>query len=776
MVNIGTTPNTKAGNYYLIFYTNKSDYYYSEQESDRTDNFTAVPIALTVPNVDLSIAVKSSPTEALVQGGANLSWTVTNNGTDTAKAKWYDYIYVSDDPVYDSSDRYVDYVYNGDSTPLAPGQSYTKSKSVTIPNTKSGERYLLFVTDAYNNLQGESNDTNNTVAVPINLKAPNLTISDVIAPSKANKSSSNVAVSWKVANTENVTTLASYWDDTVYFSKDATYDSSDLQLTAVRQDNSNYYYSRLGAGQSYSRTSNITVPTADPGNYYLLFITDNYNNQGETNGADNTQAIPFEVLNTTNLQTTSATVPLQATLNDTVDVSWTVTNAGSATASATWYDNIYLSQDDKFDSNDVFVSNQKQANNTFINPGESYTASKAITIPKTLGTGSRYLLFVADGNKNFTETNETDNIYAAPIELNATNLQVTNATVAGSASFNENLNLSWTVSNTGSGRASADWYDYVFLSDDAKYDNNDISLGNSLIRDQTPLVAGANYTINQNVIIPTTATSGNKYVLFVADRHNSQGEVDETDNVLAKPIRIKNPSELEFTSVNAPTSASLNQTFNVSWTIANTGEGKTFTTGNNWYDRVYLSNDPTFDNEDLHLNTKYISNLLETGNSYTLNANIALSDTKTGKHYLLFITDSNNYVKEGNELNNVYAAPLEIKTANLKLDEVTAPNYATVNQVIPVTWKVFNPGEGDAFSRNNIGSWQDKIYLSKDETIDQQDIILSSWQRNNLVKDSYYVVGKNITIPNNVSGEYYLLFATDAAQTLVETDETDNYQ
>jgi subtilase family serine protease len=334
--------------------------------------------------------------------------------------------------------------------------------------------------------------------------------------------------------------------------------------------------------------------------------------------------------------------------------------------------------------------------------------------------------------------------------------------------------LSWTVSNTGAGRASADWYDYVYLSDDAKYDNNDIYLSYSAITEQTPLVAGANYTINQTVNIPRAATSGNKYVLFVADRYNSQGEVDETDNVLAKPIRIKNPSELEFTSVNAPTSASLNQTFNLSWTITNTGEGKAFADVYSWYDYVYLSDDTTFDNKDLHLNTRYVSNPLESGNSYTFNADVSLPDTKTGKHYLLFIADSNNNIKEGNELNNVYAAPLEIKTANLKLDEATAPNYATVNQAIPVFWKVFNPGEGDAFSRNNIGSWQDKIYLSKDETIDQQDILLSNWQRNNLVKDSYYVVGKNITIPNNVSGEYYLLFATDADRTLVETDETDN--
>ncbi|NJO98796.1 MAG: hypothetical protein HC764_24655, partial [Pleurocapsa sp. CRU_1_2] len=605
-------PNKEAGDYYLIFYTNNNSYYYSRQnESDRSDNFTAVPISLSVPDVDLSITVNSSPTEALVQGGVNLSWTVTNNGTDVAKAKWYDYIYVSDDPVYDSGDRYVDSIYNGENTPLAPGQSYTKSKSVTIPNTKSGDRYLLFVADAYNNLQGESNDNNNTVAVPINLKAPNLTISDVIAPSKANKSSSGIGVSWKVTNTGDVTTLAQYWNDTVYFSTDATYDSSDIRLADVRKENtytySGYYNSQIRAGQSYTRTSNITIPNADPGNYYLLFITDSYNNQGETNGADNTQAIPFEVLNKTNIKTTSATAPLQATLNDTIDVSWTVTNTGLATASATWYDYIYLSEDENLDSSDIYVKNQKQENNTFLATGESYTATSNITIPKAAGTGDRYLLFVADRSNNFSETDETDNVFSVPIELNATNLKVTGADTPSTVSFNETLNVSWTVANTGENRASANWYDYIYLSNDAVYDSSDTYLNNLELGDYTPLEAGDAYTVSQSITIPRTVNSGNQYILFVTDRNNSQGETDETDNTLAVPIEVKSP-DLEFAEVIVAANASLNQTFNLSWTVNNIGEGTAFldSSYSNWRDYVYLSDDAIYDETDRPLTNRTI--------------------------------------------------------------------------------------------------------------------------------------------------------------------------
>ena len=782
-------PNVEAGDYYLIFYTNNSPSSYSRQgESDRSDNFTAVPISLSSPDVDLSITVNSSPTSALVQGGANLSWTVTNNGTDAALADyWYDYIYVSDDEVYDENDSRVDYFYQNN-TPLAAGESYTKNLSVTIPNTHSGERYLLFVADGQDR-QSETDLTNNTVAVPIDIKAPNLTISNVVAPSKANKNSSDVAVSWEVTNTGDVTTLANYWYDSVYFSTDNQYDSSDSRLTYVRKENDytgyyNWSNRRIRAGESYSRTSKIDVPDADPGNYYLIFVADSSNQQGETDEADNVRVIPFELLDTTNIKPIDATAPLQATLNDTVDVSWTVTNTGSATASATWYDWIYISEDEILDNSDIYVTRQKQDNNTFIASGDSYTATSNVTIPKAAGIGSRYVLFVTDRNDYFPETDETDNVLAVPIKLNATNLKVTGADVPSVVSFNETVDVSWTVANTGNDRAGANWTDYIYLSNDAVYDDNDTYLNRLESTEFTPLEAGDAYTASQSVVIPRTVDLGSQYILFVTDRQDRQGETDETDNTLAVPLEVQSP-DLEIAEVAVPTDASLNQTLSLSWTVTNTGEGTAFPDSyySSWRDYVFLSDDAIHDETDIPLTNRTINDSLESGHSYTFNADVRLSDDRIGSYYILFVSDRQNVEKESDETNNVYAAPINIQTANLEISEVNSPAQAFLNQQISLSWTVINTGTGDAFApRTNRSAynynnpWWDRVYLSEDEIIDENDKILTNYNENklSLASGNSYTFSRNVYIPSTAAGDYYLLFATDAYQALVESDENDN--
>ena len=572
--NIYLSNEIKAGDKYLLFVTDTDK---EQGETDETNNVKAVPISLNIPDVDLSLTVDRSPASAVVQSEPTISWTVTNNGTEAALSpSWRDYIYLSDDEVYDEGeDRYVGYsTYNNDDL-LAAGESYTKSRTIDIPQTKTGERYLLFVSD-FKDTQADTDRTNNTVAVPIDIKAPNLEIYDVVTPTKGNQESTDISVSWKVRNTGNAITLASYWYDGVYLSTDDIFDDSDRRLAEEEKYSNNTRYGRynslLRTGEGSDRRSSIDIPDVEPGDYYILFKTDNRERQGETNETDNVIALPFEVLGKTNIATTTANAPLQGTSNDYIDLSWTVTNTGSATASATWSDFVYLSEDEIYDNSDVYVGRQQQEIDTFLETGESCIASDRFKIPKAAGIGNRYLLFVADARKDFVETDETDNVYALPIELNAPNLTVTDANPPSAVSFNEILDVSWTVTNSGESRAAGstagNWYDYIYLSDDAVHDDNDTYLNQLELVEQIPLAAGESYLASQSIKIPRTVEAGNKYILFVADKSNVQGETDETDNTLALPIEIKSPDlefDLDLMSVTAE--VSVNQTLNLSWTV-----------------------------------------------------------------------------------------------------------------------------------------------------------------------------------------------------------------
>ena len=100
-------------------------------------------------SVDLVVTAADAPATAEAGGTANVSWTVTNQGTDPATARnWYDYVYLSTDDKLRLLRRLRDSVRTS-TTPLRwrPGASYTRNQTITLPSVPAGKYYLLFVTD-----------------------------------------------------------------------------------------------------------------------------------------------------------------------------------------------------------------------------------------------------------------------------------------------------------------------------------------------------------------------------------------------------------------------------------------------------------------------------------------------------------------------------------------------------------------------------------------------------------------------------------------------------
>ncbi|WP_039900441.1 CARDB domain-containing protein, partial [Microcystis sp. T1-4] len=172
---------------------------------------------------------------------------------------------------------------------------------------------------------------------------------------------------------------------------------------------------------------------------------------------------------------------------------------------------------------------------------------------------------VADRNNNQGESNDNNNTFAVPITLDAPDLVVTEVTAPTSATLGESIEVSWTVTNQGTGTANQDWYDYVYVSTDQIYDSSDTYLTGEYISSQTPLAADGSYTITRNVTLPSTAT-GDRYLLFVADRNNNQGESNDNNNTFAVPITL-DVADLVVTDATAPTTATLGESIEVSWTV-----------------------------------------------------------------------------------------------------------------------------------------------------------------------------------------------------------------
>ncbi|MBG1261724.1 CARDB domain-containing protein [Nostoc commune] len=86
-------------------------------------------------DIDLIVCSVTAPLYVTLGETIPVSWRVTNQGTDSALADWYDYIYISDDQFFDYSDTQLTARYTGEYTPLASGGSYTATRDIYIPHS-----------------------------------------------------------------------------------------------------------------------------------------------------------------------------------------------------------------------------------------------------------------------------------------------------------------------------------------------------------------------------------------------------------------------------------------------------------------------------------------------------------------------------------------------------------------------------------------------------------------------------------------------------------------
>ena len=172
-----------------------------------------------------------------------------------------------------------------------------------------------------------------------------------------------------------------YWYDYVYLSKDQTYDFTDSYVASNYRSGS----PPLGAGESYTISQTATLPGVAAGDYYLLFITDQYDYVAETNEDNNVKAVPITLTaSSVDLIVTAADAPANADAGGPANVSWTVKNQGTDAAASSWYDYVYLSTDATYDPFDSYVTSSYAGSSVPLAPG---TVTRARDSHAPLGAG-----------------------------------------------------------------------------------------------------------------------------------------------------------------------------------------------------------------------------------------------------------------------------------------------------------------------------------------------------------------------------------------------------
>ncbi len=384
---------------------------------------------LRVDSITLSNPNPSSGQQVTV------TWTVSNQGTrETRTNSWFDGLYLSRDASLDASDyplvdsaiadspehalrvKAVSLYDNNQPKYLKPGESYTYSTVVNLPESISGDFQLIVKADTNvykDNCKSELStvrddldvlrdaggsglvpefpaEGNNVLAIhlPIALATPpDLQVAYVDAPVSV-VAGQDFVVSYEVINAGGDTPSdQSSWNDLIYLSKDRFLD--------INKDSYVGYISHAGGmptGGNYDASLTVTAPRNLEGAYYVFVITDPARAWGagengkvrefgkeQNNTTAALQPILIETPPPADLIAGNVVLPAAAKVGDDIQVDYTITNDSINPAFGRWTDAVYLSGDSNWDLGDILIG--KVDHNGGLNANPSYNASLKAKLP-----------------------------------------------------------------------------------------------------------------------------------------------------------------------------------------------------------------------------------------------------------------------------------------------------------------------------------------------------------------------------------------------------------
>ncbi|MBX9652245.1 carboxypeptidase regulatory-like domain-containing protein, partial [bacterium] len=708
-----------------------------------------------------------------------VSWTVRNEGTDSPDAsEWFDNFYLSNDQTLDSSDVYTG--FQRVTTADFSGDTYTFNTQIEVGNIGAGSKYLLLVVND-GSLQSETDSTNNVASAAISLIEQNVNLEPVGATVTGQEASplpvlspnSTFVLNWSVNNTGTAPSHASRFDD-IYLSDDPVFDASDTLLDTEYTNE----YIIPGITATYSRELTIGSET---GPKYLIIVVDAGNNQSETDD-DNAPIVLPIMVGEVNIDLTPADISVdqdtvQAGNGNQINVTWTVQNTGQGAATGNWVNEFYLSNDDVLDDSDR-LTDSKTINGS-IAAGDSATFNESVMI-NSFSPGAAYLLVRVNAGGLVAETDTTNNVIAIPLTLTVpdTNLFVSDTRVSGEGLLGTvggevtsylvasggTIHLEWDTYNDGTDDALAPRVDRVYLSTPGM--TNAVLIG-SVSTDQTTPSNG--FTTNSlDITLGDIFGTANLFIIIDAD--DNQYETVPYDNVGYVYLNVTSlGSDLVISDVTAPSEAMIGDELTVQWTSKNIGTADAI---GNWYDYVYLTQDPN------NVGFGYVVHPrteLDAGQSSELTSRtFTIPDVEPGTWYIVVRADGQSTLQESDETNNDFVLPIQLirPDRNLTLKDVNAPSTIVQGDTFNVSWTVESTGTTPV-----DGLWFDRVYLSTDDTLDSNDLLIGTLDRGStdpLNQGDSYSLSQNLLLTNRPNGNYYLFVSVDRFGSIGETDTSDN--
>jgi hypothetical protein len=619
-------------------------------------------------------------------------------------------------------------------------------------------------------------------ASPIIVNRPDLVVSQVQAPS-VGYSGQNIDVHWIVNNQGTASTTAPRWSDNVYLSTYPTFNADSSMLLGEAQN-----VSALDTGHSYANSQTYTLPQGISGNYYVYVVTNADLQQPELVDTNNTGRNPSPMtVNLTpppDLQVASITTPSSVFSGDSVKISWTVKNFGSgSTVVGQWYDNLYLSNDSIF-----FIGTSHwlgfQEHDGILAPGSSYTTSMTVQIPDTIY--GKYFLYVwTDKDNSVYEYVWKDNNIKKSDSIHVTlapppDLVVTNLTIPTTGSSGQQASIFWKVQNQGPGQPlDTVWHDRIYLSSLPTF-NPDSAVALGTFSHTGMLLPDSSYLAQHTVYLPN-GISGKFYVYAWTNCDNEVFEYTYTNNNVRRSdttlqISLSPWPDLVAQSVQAPSNIVAGQQLSVTWTVKNTGVASA--TGSPWVDRFYISSSAVWDSSNATVFGEIAHNqALAPSGQYVQTAAFPLLGSLSGQYYIYLYTDATDliyeYTGEGNNIGRSGSLTVQpYPPVDLAVKNLSVPLTDSSGRPMNVQWTVQNVGNAATL----VSSWIDALYISTDTTLNPTSAtLLAAILRNDpLSAGQSYTRNLSFTLPDGISGSYYVIVKTDTGNQVSDSNPLNN--
>ncbi len=783
---------TQSGDSSFIYtpqtgFTGNDGFEYFIQDPEGNRDTASVSIAVTPAFADLIVTEVQTSVSVISGQPFTVTWAVTNQGSQgTDVPEWYDRVYLSATSIFIPQQAiqlgdFQNFSY------LSPGEGYLNTKNFTMPLGFEGDYYVFVESDIRRQLP-ESNENNNRgrSATGIDVNLPDLpdlqvTIAQVIPeiPNAGN----TITIEWTVTNAGSGTTMPENWFDTVFYSEDSTLNFFFPALppnTIVYNDPEALKVERISAlapQESYTASGQFTLPhNLESGDTVYFFVHTDYNastpgakanERGDiyehTGDFNNIHRIAVPLTNTPpDLEVTDVSgFPASGSVAENVPISFTVANNGlDDTFESFWQDRVYVS------SNAVFHPDSLTLVGTFSHNGilarfDSYTVNETVTLPGNI-KGDYYFHVETDaGNLVFEGSSQEDNntnSSTSTITVLHPDLFADSLLAAPLATVGGNIDISWTVTNNGSGSVfQGPWRDRIYLSNSANFDpDSAVAIGVFNIAES--LAPAESYNRQETVKIPA-GFSGQNWLFLESDWLNEVFEDTANANNLRRATAATTVffADLAVDAIAIPDTGSSGNSFTVSWAVKNIGSGAVL--GSRWQDDLYLSTQATFVPDSATLiGSKTHEFDLAVDSLYNSETTITLPNGLQGDYYLFVITDARetvfeNDLEENNRQRSATAAQIQLSPwADLLVSSITLPDSANVGDQLRIDYTVKNSGA----ARTRNSSWKDYIYSSDQPVWNNSATLLQTISHNGrLNPEESYNETVLIFLNSNFQGERY---------------------